>query len=57
MSAASLGLGLADERAPSSDTLFKVMKALGFELTLKAERGCSVGCQPTLKTFITASPR
>ena len=27
--------GLSGERAPSSDTLFKVTKALGFELTLK----------------------
>ena len=35
LSRESLYKSLSGERAPSSDTLFKVMKALGFQLTLK----------------------
>lgn len=35
LSRESLYKSLSGERAPSSDTLFKVMKALGFQLTVK----------------------
>ena len=38
LSRESLYKSLSGERAPSSDTLFKVMKALGFELTLKVAK-------------------
>lgn len=35
LSRESLYKSLSGERAPSSDTLFRVMKALGFKLTLQ----------------------
>jgi probable addiction module antidote protein len=35
LSRESLYKSLSGERAPSSDTLFKVMKALGFKLTIE----------------------
>lgn len=35
LSRESLYKSLSGERSPSSDTLFKVMKALGFQLTVK----------------------
>ena len=35
MSRESLYKSLSGERAPSSDTLFKVMRALGFKLTIQ----------------------
>ena len=38
LSRESLYKSLSGERAPSSDNLFKVMKALGFELTLKVAK-------------------
>ena len=36
LSRESLYKSLSGERAPSSDTLFKVMRALGFKLTVQA---------------------
>ena len=39
LSRESLYKSLSGERAPSSDTLFKVMRALGFELTVKLAAG------------------
>ena len=39
LSRESLYKSLSGERAPSSDTLFKVMRALGFQLTVHAVEG------------------
>ena len=38
LSRESLYKGLSGDRAPNSDTLFKVMRALGFKLTVEVAR-------------------
>lgn len=43
LSRESLYKSLSGERAPSSDTLFKVLHALGFKLTLQAQPQAPAG--------------
>lgn len=46
LSRESLYKSLSGERAPSSDTLFKVLKALGFKLTVAPSAGGDKAVRP-----------
>ena len=46
LSRESLYKSLSGERAPSSDTLFKVLKALGFKLTVAPSAGGEKAVRP-----------
>ena len=51
LSRESLYKSLSGERAPSSDTLFKVLKALGFNLTVAPSPGGEKALRPKAHCF------